>query len=253
MMAQRSTNTAFYLMVSGLLILIFCLTWGARSWASFRNYGTLTDITISRTHILPVETYLELMDEWIDTPLRNIDLKSIQRKLQEHPYVWVSRVSRKHPETLVVEMVERIPLGMVNLEKPVIIDLMGTVLPEIPEARLDVMPVLSNFNPSRELYPIGKPVISTKVIEARNILFTIWETYRPLYMNLSEVRLNIQDEFELILAEEPTRIILGTDEIGPKLAVLKEFQEALQPRKLTDYSMIDLRYRNQIVTRERRG
>jgi len=252
-MGNKSANTTYYLTAMGILTVVICLSWGANSWANFRNYGTLNNILISQTKILPVETYENLLAKWIETPLKDINLGDVRKALESHPYVWVSRVARKYPETLQVQLAERIPLGMINLEEPVLIDIMGIVLPIDMDAKIDMIPVLSNFNPASELYPIGKPALSTKVIEARKILYSIWDNYNPLYVNLSEIRLNIEDEFELILAEHPTKVILGTKNINHKLMVLKEFEISLKQKKLTDYRLIDLRYKNQIVTRERRA
>lgn len=250
MILRRSEYVQYYFYATGLLVVIIGLIWGANAWSSFRNYDTLTEIHFSRTKVLPVETYSELVGDFLSIPLGDIESGEVRERLMENPFVWASRVSRKFPSSLNIEIAERIPLGLVNKNVPVLIDLMGVVLPYDSNVHIDMIPALSNFNNSDELYPVGKPVLSVKVIDARNILYGIWRNYHSLYQNLSEIRLNIEDEFELILANRPTKIILGTDGIEYKLLVLKEFEKTLQRKRLTDYRVIDLRYMNQVVIRE---
>lgn len=253
MFINRTENISYYLTAMGLTVLLICLIWGASTWSTFRNYDLLKNINFSKTEVLPVETYKVIVSELMEKPISDIRLGQVRTKIEEHPFVWATRVSAQYPGTLNIEIAERIPLGLVNMDEPVLIDLMGIVLPFDTNVEIEKIPALSNFNNAPELYPIGKPVLSTKVIEARNILFTIWKYYHPLYINLSEIRLNMEDEFEIILAERPTKINLGSENIEQKLIVLKEFEKTLKNKKLTDYRSIDLRYRNQVVVKERRA
>ena len=86
--------------------------------------------------------------------------------------------------------------------------------------------------------------------EAVGILSRIKREYVSLYNNISEVTLSGNDEYIFILAERPTRIILGKNNPWQKLEVLREFESALeQPHGITLFKQIDLRHQNQVVTR----
>ena len=61
---------------------------------------------------------------------------------------------------------------------------------------------------------------------------------------------NKDDEFEIILSEEPTIVILGQGDFHNKINILKKFDEALGQRQLTDYRLLDMRYSKQLVARE---
>jgi hypothetical protein len=113
------------------------------------------------------------------------------------------------------------------------------------------MPSLSKFNSAKSLYPLGKSALSQNVLDAVSYVTHIKINYPNLYENLSEIRLNRHEEFELILEEEPTLVSLGKTNITEKLFILKEFDGILPlRRKLTDYRYLDLRYKNQIIARE---
>ena len=78
--------------------------------------------------------------------------------------------------------------------------------------------------------------------------------YSFLYDNLSEIRLVSDNDIELILAEEPTKILLGNEDLWTKIEILKQFRIDLKPNKeLTDFSYLDMRYINQIIAKDRRS
>ena len=63
---------------------------------------------------------------------------------------------------------------------------------------------------------------------------------------------NKENEYEIILKNGKTKILLGSDGIFTKLDHLKAFQSALPDDKnFNIYRYIDLRYKNQIIVRER--
>ena len=74
--------------------------------------------------------------------------------------------------------------------------------------------------------------------------------YDEFFDQISELTINKDDEFEIILREQPTKVILGKDNIKIKINILKKFNEALGQRQLTDYSLLDMRYSKQLVARE---
>jgi len=101
-----------------------------------------------------------------------------------------------------------------------------------------------------DLNPEGEQTYSIKVKEAVAILNKLSKGYPTLYENISELTLNSHDEYVIILTDRPTRVILGKNDIFSKLNILKNFEEALGQRQLTDYRLLDMRYKKQLVARE---
>jgi cell division septal protein FtsQ len=88
------------------------------------------------------------------------------------------------------------------------------------------------------------------VKEAIAILNQLGNQYPKLYENISELTLNKDDEYVIILTDRPTKVILGKNDIIPKLYILKSFDDALGQRQLTDYRILDMRYKKQLIARE---
>ena len=73
-----------------------------------------------------------------------------------------------------------------------------------------------------------------------------------MFDEISELTINKNDEYEIILSEQPTRVILGKEDISRKFKFQHiKFSKALGQRELTDYpSLLDMRYSKQLVAME---
>jgi hypothetical protein len=78
------------------------------------------------------------------------------------------------------------------------------------------------------------------------------KNFPTLYENISELRLNQQEDFEFILLHQPTKVILGKDDLKRKLFVLMRFnnQLILHQKQITDFKKLDLRYDRQVIVQE---
>lgn len=126
----------------------------------------------------------------------------------------------------------------------------AVILPNHRYSNSVLIPILSGFNSEKDLYPHGEETYSIKVKEAVSILNQLSDSYPDLYNNISELTLNKDDEYVIILSDKPTRVILGKDNILNKLNILKNFHKALGQRQLTDFQLLDMRYNKQLIARE---
>ena len=170
--------------------------------------------------------------------------------IEDNPFIKAARISRRFPNQIKINIIEREPLAMLNMESALMIDNEAVVLPNHPYAESALIPILSGFNNAKDLYPEGEQTYSVKVKEAINILNQLSNHYPKLYDEVSELTLNNDDEYVIILADRPTKVILGKSDIIPKLNILKSFDKALGERQLTDYQLLDMRYNKQLIARE---
>ena len=77
------------------------------------------------------------------------------------------------------------------------------------------------------------------------------DTFDSLYNNISEFVFNENSEYEIILKNGRTKILLGSNNIFAKIDYLNAFANILPEEKtLESYRYIDLRYKRQIVVDE---
>ena len=138
---------------------------------------------------------------------------------------------------------------MISANDLIILDSEGICLPvEYCEISL---PILSNFKNNQELYEKGKKTKSSNVLKSIDVIKYSKENFDSLYTNISEFVFNEDSEYEIILKNGRTKILLGDDNIFAKIDNLNAFATVLPPEKtLESYRYIDLRYKRQIVVEE---
>lgn len=250
MAKARKKNYSRSILPVSMTLLVILLTWSSFAWSAKINLLNLEKIRIRGNNIVPDNEILGLLDGMEGT-LFDFDFNQISEILEKHPYISGSRISRRFPHMIKVEVKERKPIARVNIEDLVLLDKDGIVLPAVPKSYEFSIPNLSGFNPEKGLYPVGKPVLSIKMKETIALLNKIRKNFPDLYDELSEVILNKEDEFTIILTTNPTLINLGDAEIMKKIVTLMAFEKSLGGSKsIYDYATLDLRYAKQIIAKE---
>ena len=89
------------------------------------------------------------------------------------------------------------------------------------------------------------------MIECISLLSKLKNQYEGLYNDLSEIKMSSDNEIEMILADQPTQIFIGDRNINYRINVLKEFEKELEPKTISVFSYIDIRYDNQVIAKRR--
>ena len=235
----------FWVMITSSIITL------SFKWSAYRKIFDASNLNISGDVILDQEDYYEIIGEIKGKQIAEINSRKLSNELERNPYVKAARVSKNYPNKINIDIVEREPIAIINNKKKFLIDSEAIILPNrnsFFESAL--IPMLSGFNPANDLYPEGDITLSIKVKEAIKILDFIQLNFNELFNEIAELRINKDDEFEIILSEEPTIVILGQGDFRNKINILKKFDEALGQRQLTDYRLLDMRYSKQLVARE---
>lgn len=251
-MARKKKKNKVPVLVTCSLLLGFALLYRVSfSWAELGKTTKLTNINIRGNRIIPDREILPFFDDIRGLELNKIDHYRINSEIEKMPFVAAARISRHYPSNLRIEILERKPLAIVNLDELMLLDQSGIVLPMVPAAYELSIPILSGFNPELNLYPIGKPVLSVKMKDTVKLLNRIREIAPHFFTQLSEITLNQDEEYILILTERPTRINLGDKAIMKSIFTLLAFDQTLHgSRALTDYQYLDMRYAKQIIAKE---
>ena len=233
--------------------LVTMIIWASYLWSKQKSLLNNPDILIVGASVLNSDYYIEYLTKSFNGKIFYSDPDTILNKIYAHPLIKGARVSRRYPDKLILEICERTPFARVNNgpDHMVMLDKDCFVIPNIEEIKNYSVPTLSKFNSDPELYPIGREALSEKITETIKWLRCLNQKHSDLYHNISEIFLTNNDEINLVLAENPTKIMLGNNNTHHKIDLLKAFEKTIGNNKeITDFAYLDMRYNNQVIVKE---
>lgn len=229
-----------------LIAIAICLVFGANAWKSNLK---IKQIKIDGNRIVGQNEILQLTQIQMNTLLYKVDLTAIQRNVMSHHYIQDAIVERNLPNSIHIQIVERIPIAIVNRSETMYVDEYGVVLPRSISHRLFDLPMISGIS-KNELLALGSIIKQQDVIEALQLIATIKTVDRAMYHNISEVQVRNGGDIVVYSAEGGVPIIFGRDEMPSKLVRLETFwNNVVRTRGTQLLQYIDLRYQDQIVAR----
>ncbi len=236
----------FFILRMGIIIFL------AIKWAAFNDMFTIKNVEINGVQYFDDSSLASYKSEIKDNHIMFLDLQSHKDRIESLIYVKDCKISRTFPETINIVIYEREPLVMINSTDLIMLDVDGICLP-VEEYDAISLPILSNFKTNEELYPTGQKTKSSNVARSIDIIKYSKRNFNRLYEDISEFVFNDSNEYEIILKNGKTKILLGSNNILKKIDYLKAFDSALPADKnFNIYKYIDLRYKDQIVVKERR-
>ena len=235
--------------VVSTIIVSIIMCFFALKWANFKNIYNVKNINIHGTNFFDKSIIEEKNQEIMSNNILRSDLKSYKDKILQLDHIVDCQISRQFPSTINVVVFEREPIALINSDELIILDSEGVCLP-VEYCNLS-LPILSNFKSNSELYPKGSKTASNNVMIAVDLMKYTKDNFSSIYDDISEFVFNEKSEYEVILKNGKTRIMLGKSNLSKKIKYLNSFEKALESQKeITDYKYIDLRFANQVIVRE---
>ena len=227
-----------------LVTMVICLAFGANAWKSNLR---IKQIIIDGNQIVGINEINQLIHLQIGTLLYEADLTNIQHSVMCDHYIKDAVVERNLPNSIHIQVVERIPIAIVDRTETLYLDEEGIVLPRSVSHKLLDLPMISGIN-ENELFTLGSSIKQTDVVETLVLLAAMKMVNRPLYHNISEVRVRNGGDIVLYSSDGGVPIIFGRGELANKLVRLETFWDSIVRSKGTQsLQYVDLRYQDQIV------
>lgn len=202
--------------------------WGPRI-LSHMSYFQVRHVEVSGQRYLPPGEILSLLS--VDTTISIwTDLGVLERRLTAHPEVRSARVERKLPGTLVVRVIENLPVAFVPVARGLsTVDEDGETLP-IDPSQVD----------------IDLPVVQRADTVLLALLADLRDESPELYGRISAARRGAHGELELSLASYSVRADAGVT--AARLAEIVPVEHDLA-RRGSRIAELDLRFRDQVIAR----
>ena len=242
----KSLTTPLVYITVSIILTISAIRW-VKYYYNFDN----KKFHFSDTTILDKRNYASLLDQIPQEELAGLKISELNNVKEKHPYVEAARISNRYPDIIMIEIVEREPIAILEIDPLTMIDSNGYVLPSKNNFKSIDLPILANISDLKYTMNFGEKSTSNVVKKAVSWLSYIKKYHTYLYKNISELKVSSSNELELILSDYPTKIFLGQKKVKSRINSLLKFEEKLKTNKITDYNYLDLRYNNQIIAMER--
>ena len=94
------------------------------------SLNLLEEIEIKGAIIIPADDYRDFLVPVLGTSINTLDTRNMSLLLESHPFVHAARISKTFPNKVVVEITERDPVALLNMNPILFIDEEGVVLPD---------------------------------------------------------------------------------------------------------------------------
>jgi cell division protein FtsQ len=217
-----------------VLLAVLCL----RGWQMLESSGAfrLRQITVQGCRTVREEQLLALADLRQGMPLFGFNLPEAERRIRQHP--WIDRISitRSWPDTLLIQVQERRPLALINLEGRGLhyVDQDGVIFAPIgPGQDLD-FPVITGISPPEEAQ--GFRLHEGAAADAVQFLRLAAQGNPILPMQaLSEVHVSREQGIIAYLAERPFPIHIGYGNIRTRYYQLVKLLEHLYRKEKIEH------------------
>ncbi len=238
--AQRfASNLSMVLIAVGVVVGLVIV---ANRWS---DRESLQHVRIVGRVVLDSAEIVRLADIPEGVPMASLDLEAIERGVLSHPYITRAAAYRGARGTLVLEIVERTPVGITFLDKsPFYLDSQAVLLPYRFSAATFDVPVITGATHDGTLD-------SARAYGALQIAQATRAYDDVLYRSISEIRCEANGEYTMILADGGTPVRIGAGEsVEPRLHKLAAFLRAMHADRVdADLAYIDLRWRGQVVAK----
>jgi len=157
-----------------------------------------------------------------DASLLAINLRKLQRKIENHPWIREARLEKRFPHTLVVEAEQEQPQAIVALDRLYFMNRRGALFKAVgPDEPLDY-PVVTFDRPKG-------PLADRQLDLAAHVLDVLTSDKDPWTLqNLSEVHLKRDGRVSLYFQSLPAVIHAGSADLAVKMAGLRRVLEDLR-------------------------
>lgn len=233
------------LLTALLVIAAALLAVGANSW---KRDLRVTRIRVEGNHNLQEREILDLAGVPKNERLFSLDLHAICQRIEQHPGVRSASVNRDAPDGITITIEERIPLAAIALDRVLLIDAEGVVLPAGPPGEAPDLPVITGDLPAGSVP--GKRVTAETVLEAIEILTTARTIGDDLYHLISEVHCEKGKDIVLITSESGVPVAFGHGNVAMKLLILDGFwKDVVGERGAAELRTLDVRFADQVIAR----
>ncbi len=239
---NAESNVGIWFLIPLVVVLI-----GVFSLASdWKDTLIVERVAVEGARIMTAKDIVSLTNIQPQATLYETDLFSVQQRLLAQPMIKIATVTRKLPDALRIEIIEREPLAILSNNQMSYIDNEGIILPHVTSATFD-LPIITGII-GLDSVRLGHVLNKSDIFDAIHILESA-QAFN-IYRAISEVSMNNGGDIILYSNEGGVPIVIGRGDIDKKLETLQSFwSQFAKSDVITQLRSVDLRYDGQVVVK----
>jgi cell division protein FtsQ len=225
------------------LAVIAALAAGLGHAALRSSLFAVRDVTVSGTTHLSAADVERLTGSVRGQNIFAVDLAAARDRVRSSPWVEDATLARVLPSTLVVDVVERVPMAIARVgDRLFLVDDSGVVIDAYGPAYRDLdLPLVDGLVAASD----GRPVVDAGHAELSRALFASLRERPDLARRVSEVDVSADRDAVVLLDDDATRLHLGDRAFAERLARYLELAPTLDEHfPAMDY--VDLRFGDRV-------
>lgn len=222
-----------------LLIVTMCLYLGNRGYRRLKSstFFQLKSVSVSGNHYLTKTDLIYYLRINEKSSLLTLDIKSLYNKLVSHPWIKNATIHRSLPNTLTINIKERVPVALIKIDRLYYVDRDGVVFDKINKEIGCDYPVFTGPRRFSEIRAYS-PLIS-------EILPLITKETSPI---ISEIHLDLSRGITLITMDDALPVRLGLKDLAQRFHRFLYTYHYLRRRDVI-VKFIDCRYADRVVVK----
>ena len=244
-----------WLYAGGLFFLIILLGFLSEGYGEFSHHTDLTTFNVYGHRIMSRDRLDDMLLPYFGPSLNDVDIRAIRKDFEANLLVHSVKITREYPNTVNIYLRELVPVAYISLPKVYTVDVMGTLLPLPDKGMLYNLPIISDVPRGLDTTALGDRIADETVLAQIEFISMVRERYPGIYRDISELSYTTEQGIKLISARHSTPVFLGDwEQAADAMAVLAAFLEGDPAEQIIDpFQYIDLRFKQQVVVKERKS
>ena len=240
---KRPRKLARWVIVMTLLSLLVVGIQNAYSSLADSDFFLMTHIRVLGNSLMSEADVVALSQLQVGANLFACDITSATERMAQHPMVKKVLLHRELPETLVISIEERQPVGLLNTPNGLLgLDESGKIFPLSPAAQVD-LPILTGVDLQRDKDGTWASALAGFVTELQIRTPAFWR-------EISEIRTDNPHSATVYLVADDLALRMRFENPEKQIRNFRAYTQATSGLGI-DLAYIDLRYRDQVIVGRR--
>ncbi|MBN1290928.1 MAG: FtsQ-type POTRA domain-containing protein [Candidatus Latescibacteria bacterium] len=216
-----------------------------RSIASHPVFN-VRDVVVEGAQYLNEEEIIETASVELNANIYDIDIERISQSLQKTYTAEDFTIFRRLPHTIVIDITERKPVALLNMDSMVGVDENGVPLPHIGADLVESLPIITGI---KSVSSLADSTVRARLLTGLNMLNSISEDAPSVYKRISEVDVTTTASMGISLVDNGIDVIIGDKDWKRKIPTLAKIINEVT-RRDDSIKAVDIRFGEKIYVKK---